>query len=83
MGITPMPGRWWVEADGRFGLEGSFVTVGTLAGGRGSHGMGTGGSGSGSWSWSNGENFGGQGDGFGYVGGHDATGRAWSVDYGN
>jgi hypothetical protein len=40
-------------------------------------------SGSGSSSWSNGDNFGGQGDTFGYVGGHDATGRAWCVDYGS
>lgn len=78
MGITPIPGRWWVAADGRYGLEGTFVALGTLA----PHGMASRGSGSNSWSWSNGDSFGGQGDGFGYVGGTDSTGRSWCVDYG-
>jgi hypothetical protein len=78
MGITPIPGRWWVEADGRYGLEGTFIALGTLSmGGMASKGHG------GSNSWVNGDNFGGQGDTFGYVGGHDATGRAWCVDYGS
>src|SRR2546429_8436537 len=27
MGITPNPGRWWVEADGDMGLQGPFATL--------------------------------------------------------
>jgi hypothetical protein len=80
MGIMPIPGRWWVEADGRYGIEGTFIPLGNLrmqamASKRNSGGYG-------SWSDSSG-NFGGSdGSGFGYVGGTDSTGHSWSVSYG-
>ena len=77
MGITPIPGRWWVEADGRYGLEGNFITLGNLR----MQALASKRQGYGSWSDNSG-NFGGtDGQGFGYVGGHDSTGHSWSVSY--
>lgn len=80
MGITPIPGRWWVEADGRYGLEGMPIAMGNLI----VQGMAAGGGGGGqSWSTSGGSFGGTDGSGFGYVGGTDSTGRMWSVSYGS
>ncbi|KAL5312828.1 hypothetical protein ACEPPN_019254 [Leptodophora sp. 'Broadleaf-Isolate-01'] len=75
MGVTPLPGRWWVEADGRYGLEGTHFAIGNLrmqglAGGAGSGGAS-------SWSTRGGSFGGTDGQGFGYVGG-----PGWSYAYG-
>jgi hypothetical protein len=79
MGVTPLPGRWWLEADGRYGLEGSVLPLGNLR----TQAMAVSQpSGYGSWSDSRG-NFGGSdGQGFSYVGGTDSRGRSWSVSTG-
>jgi len=79
MGITCIPGRWWVNADGTYGMEGSMIPWGNLR----MQAMASQRTNSGYGSWSNGDSFGGSdGQGFSYVGGHDSTGRAWSVSTG-
>lgn len=76
IGIHCIPGRYWVNADGTYGWEGIMMPLGNLQ----MQAMASKKGGSGYGSWSNGDSFGGSdGQGFNYVGGHDSTGRMWSV----
>ena len=70
-----------MNADGTYGIEGNMIPWGNLRmqamASKHTH------SHSGYGSWSNGDSFGGSdGQGFNYVGGHDSTGRIWSVSTG-
>lgn len=90
MGVLVMPGNWWLNADGSYGVEGSPISLGNLklqalanisssgfGGGYGGWGGGAGGAsgGSSSWSTSMGHYGGSDGQGFTYVGG---PGWSWS-----
>jgi hypothetical protein len=75
MGVTPVPARWWLQANGSYGLEGNPIPLGNLrmqALGARQSGAG------GAHSWSTAHSFGGSdGQGFSYVGGD-----GWSVSFG-
>ncbi|KAH7124316.1 hypothetical protein EDB81DRAFT_861027 [Dactylonectria macrodidyma] len=67
MGVPVRPGRWWVNGDGSFGMEGSPIPLGNLR----LQAMANPGAGGGtqSWSTSMGHYGGSDGQGFTYVGG--------------
>ncbi|KAM5385489.1 hypothetical protein ACJZ2D_000688 [Fusarium nematophilum] len=70
MGVWVRQGRWWLNADGSYGMEGSPVTLGNLrmqANAR--PGGGGGGGGAHTWSTSMGHYGGSDGQGFTYIGG--------------
>ncbi|KAH7142573.1 hypothetical protein B0J13DRAFT_49649 [Dactylonectria estremocensis] len=72
MGVPVRPGRWWVNGDGSFGMEGSPIPLGNLrrqAMANTGAGGGFGGGGYHSWSTSMGNYGGSDGQGFTYVGG--------------
>jgi hypothetical protein len=78
MGITPIPARWWLQADGNYGLEGTLIPLGNLR----MQALATHRSGGGAHSWSTNHSFGGSdGQGFSYVGGTDSSGRMWSASF--
>ena len=66
MGAVVMPGRWWLNADGSYGAEGSFVVLGNL---RLQANAANNAGGAHSWSTSMGHYGGSDGQGFSYVGG--------------
>jgi len=66
MGTVVMPGRWWLDANGSYGAEGSPVIIGYLN--RQAPASGGGGSAH-SWSTNAGHYGGSDGQGFSYVGG--------------
>ena len=72
MGITYIPARWWVNADGTYGIKGSMIPKGELR----IRAMASKRTNSGYGSWSNRDSFGrSDGQGFNYVGDHDSTGN--------
>ena len=68
LGIVCIPGRWWVNADGTYGIEGNMVPWGNLRMQAMASKRTPSHSGYGSWSFG-----GSDGQGFNYVGGHDST----------